>query len=54
VKQVRGLLAKAEQYLARQRLIGLYQELYQKIKSVAKTQAEFNMLMAKAREQLLK
>jgi hypothetical protein len=54
VKQVRGLLAKAEQYLARQRLINSYQDIYQKIKANSKTQAEFNLLMAKAREKFLK
>ena len=53
MKRVRGLLAKAEQFLARQRLDYEYQELYKQIRKSAKTQTEFNLLMAYARDQYL-
>jgi hypothetical protein len=53
VKRVRGLLAKAEQFLARERLDYAYQELYKQIKNSSRTQIEFNLLMARARENYL-
>jgi hypothetical protein len=46
-------LAKAEQFLARQRLDYAYQELYKQIKNVSRNQIEFNLLMAQARENYL-
>jgi hypothetical protein len=53
VRQVRGLLAKAEQFLARQRLDYAYQELYKQIRRVSKTQIEFNLRMSHARKKYL-
>jgi uncharacterized protein YcgL (UPF0745 family) len=53
VKQVSGLLAKAEMFLAQQRIDYLYQELYQKIRNASITKDEFCLQMAKAREQYL-
>jgi hypothetical protein len=46
-------LAKAEQFLARQRIDYAYQELYRQIRNTAKTQIEFNLLMAQARKNYL-
>jgi hypothetical protein len=46
-------LAKAEQFLARQRLDYEYQELYKQIRKSAKNQTEFNLLMAYARDKYL-
>jgi hypothetical protein len=53
VKRVKGLLAKAEQFLARQRIDYSYQELFIKTKTAASNQTEFNRLMKQAREQYL-
>jgi hypothetical protein len=53
VKRVKGLLAKAEQFLARQRIDYSYQELFVQTKNTSKNQAEFNQRMAQAREQYL-
>jgi hypothetical protein len=46
-------LAKAEQFLARQRIDYAYQELYRQIRNTSKNQIEFNLLMAKARDDYL-
>jgi hypothetical protein len=53
VKRSRGLLAKAEQFLARQRIDYSYQELFMKTKTATTNQNEFNRLMRQAREQYL-
>jgi adenylosuccinate lyase len=53
LKRVRGLLAKAEQFLARQRIDYAYQELYRQIRNTSRNQIEFNLLMAKARDDYL-